>query len=117
MKYEISVPSSDGESFYWVEINLKKETLTAKCNCTAGANAQMCKHKTAVLFGDESALDDKREITTLHKLQKHIKELPSLLKIKEFQLRIADLEKQKQKLDKDLKATKSELGRKLRDGI
>lgn len=111
------VLSSNGQDYYTVDIKYKNGLLTAKCNCTAGLHDQPCKHKVAVICGDESVIDDERDIKKFRKFRDETAGSESLTNVINFLNRTSELEKQKVSIDKELKAVKGEFGRKLRDGI
>ena len=117
MKGTFFVRGSDGDSFYSVDVRLSNGALTIQCNCAAGRHDQACKHKAAVLSGDESSIDDERDIKPLRKFAKMMEGSGSLRNYQLYIDRIKELEDHKIDLDKKLKSLKGEFGRKMRDGI
>ncbi len=117
MNFTFWVSSSDGQTSYSVEVSSKKDLLTIRCGCTAGIHDQVCKHKMAIINGDESLLENAEDIKSLRRLEKHLADSNSLSAIRHYESAIRDAEKQKTQIDKTLKALKREFGRRLKDGI
>lgn len=88
--------SSGGEP-YEVKLHLDQENVFVKCSCRAGIFGKICKHKTAILSGDESILFDPSQSDDLAQIQERIKdtELPALSA--KLEAARADVEKAKRR--------------------
>lgn len=53
MRMEFKVEGSEG-SLYTVAFEITGGSARATCTCAAGAKGQFCKHRTALLNGDDS---------------------------------------------------------------
>lgn len=63
MHKEFHVLSSDGTSSYRVIFAYDGNNLRVKCDCKAGSMGQACRHKESLLFGDDSVLVEKEDLS------------------------------------------------------
>jgi hypothetical protein len=108
--------SSSGGS-YNVVFTLTGDVLNCVCNCPAGQMRMNCKHKMALLIGDDSMLFDPYEKSKLVEVQEFIKQsnlLPSLSdlynEIEKIDRKISEYESRKRKI-------KIKIAALLRDGV
>jgi len=62
MAIVIQAKSSSGGSY---DVHFDREPLRVFCECRAGVNRQLCKHKRAFINGDESMLADRNQANEL----------------------------------------------------
>lgn len=59
--YNFNVRSSSSSSEYIVSVWIEGEQVLCICDCPAGKFGKLCKHKVAILSGDESALSQRSQ--------------------------------------------------------
>lgn len=75
-RFEFKVKSSSVESGYHVVVSLEGADTSCACDCQAGLFGKMCKHKLAVLLGDETILLDAEQASVLTSLASRIRSGP-----------------------------------------
>lgn len=64
-KFEFHVKSSSGVAIYCVHLDVDRSRVLCGCDCQAGVFGRLCKHKLAILSGDDSVLSDEGEVASL----------------------------------------------------
>ncbi len=113
MKISIKAKSSSGDP-YTVDFLIDDNKLSVHCNCQAGKFAQLCKHKTELIAGDQSRLFDESEIPKLKELESVVSKIPELGRVAN---EIAESEKVVRDEQAKVKKIKKEFARKLAQGI
>lgn len=97
-----------------------EEGLMVSCDCPAGSRDQMCKHKAALINGDDSIMDPEymtgREAEFEH-VQKWIKQYGLDKLMLEYEAKLAELEAEKKRIAKQVTAEKKRFARILADGV
>lgn len=80
MLITILAKSSESDP-YEVDFFFKEGKLTVRCSCKAGFYGKLCRHKTALIAGDQSMLFQDNDGTKLSDVQKWIEQTnyPNLL--------------------------------------
>jgi predicted RNase H-like nuclease (RuvC/YqgF family) len=119
------VASSSGEGGYAVTLNLDfpREGLLVECDCPAGMNNTMCKHRIQIIKGDASIYDPEmyegdgfyndewamsREIVKRYGLN---------AMVSEYERTLAELEKTKKRITSQIRAEKKALQRIFSEGV
>lgn len=110
LQREILVKSSDGNSAYVVQFLFDADKLSVFCDCSAGVFGKICKHKLALLTGDDSTVANADSVEAFREVQKWISQsmwptLLSELQISEENARIAqsELARSKKKIEAAMK--------------
>ena len=93
-KIQVKAKSSSGEPYNVIFTN-NDDSFTVSCTCQAGVFGKLCKHKTQLLQGDESMLQNQDEASLLV-------EILSWVKISEY----ADLLAEHSAIKKEIEAAK-----------
>jgi hypothetical protein len=73
MKIILYAKSSDGINFYKVTFTNREGIVSIKCDCPAGELTKLCRHKLALIRGDESILYNSSQYSDLMTLNDWIK--------------------------------------------
>lgn len=105
------IVSGDSGTEYTLTIGHHKKGYFFRCSCTAGQNAQLCKHRLRLLLGDEGGIhiSDAEAMDLLEKLRFS----PEILDILDQKQKI---EREQEKLKKNLAKIKKQMGRMLEHG-
>jgi hypothetical protein len=112
MKIILFVKSSDGIIFYKVAFTNREGIISVKCDCPAGELTKLCRHKLALIRGDESILYDKNQ-------QSDFLTMNDWIKASSFYKLVVDydaIEKEFQKKQRELKKIKESLEIAMRRG-
>ena len=112
-----SKSSSHPESPYGVKFTSKNNRLQVHCSCPAGIHGQLCKHKTAFIIGDSKMLYEQSQRVLLNDVASIISTSSLKNDCFNFLQRKKEIEASQQALKKELKAIKSDLATKLKNGI
>jgi hypothetical protein len=112
MKLKILAKSSSGGP-YDVEFFADGETIRVFCHCEAGVHQMMCKHKLALILGDEKMLFDATQVQ-LHDELKKWPQFPLLqARGTRYEREVAEIETAKANLAKKEKAIKTQMSKDL----
>lgn len=105
---EFQVVSSSTGEVYDIAVSRDGDDLRCTCTCAAGQNGMHCKHRLAILSGDGSVLraGDRGRLDVI----------PAMLAgtdVEAALVRLGELERQKDEIDRQLKAAKKALARSL----
>ena len=100
MEIKILAKSSNRREPYEVYFYFKSGELSGFCNCPAGIYYKFCKHKIALLTGDESALYDLSERDNLLIVQDWVAKTTYLELLNDYNETKKLLDKTKNKMDK-----------------
>ncbi|WP_419783758.1 hypothetical protein [Maridesulfovibrio sp.] len=118
---QIYVLGSSGNSYIVsFEAYEDEESLMVSCDCPAGSRDQMCKHKAALIKGDDSIMDPEymtgREAEFEH-VQKCVIQYGLDKLMQEYEAKLAELEAEKKRIAKQVTAEKKRFARILSDGV
>ena len=113
MKISIKAKSSSGDP-YTVDFLIDDNNMSVHCNCQAGKFAQLCKHKSELIAGNQSRLFDESEIAKLKELKSVVSKALELGRVAS---EIAESEKVVRDEQAKVKKIKKEFARKLAQGI
>lgn len=113
MKKQVLVKSTSRPEPYTVAVSRNKQGVSLSCDCPAGIWGKLCKHKLAVVKGDQDILYDSQDIVTLNQIGAWVADssYPQLL---------ADLELANSRVEdaqKKLRDLKAKIGRVMTEGI
>ena len=116
MKAILLAKSSSGDP-YQIEFLAGGDSVRVFCHCQAGMLQIMCKHKLALLKGDQSMLFD----STQWSLLTEIHAWPQFARLRgrlgEYEMKLKEIEIAKDALAKNEKAIKAAFGRGLTSGF
>jgi hypothetical protein len=116
MKIVLLAKSSSGES-YKVEFLGEESCIRVFCHCQAGVLQHMCKHKLALLKGDESMLSDPKQAFLLSEIHTWPQFGTVKTHVDEFEKKLKEIEVAKEVLGKKEKTIKAEFARGLAKGF
>jgi hypothetical protein len=73
MKIILYVKSSDGINCYEVAFKNREGIISIKCDCPAGELTKLCRHKLALLRGDDTVLYDNSQLSEFITIKDWIK--------------------------------------------
>ncbi len=113
MEIVILVASSSQEEPYEVTVSLDLNILAIHCTCAAGEWGKYCKHKTAVVLGDTTALHGGGQSQSFEKARQWIIEsqLPKLFE------EIAEAEKKAAAATVHAKKIKEKTAKSMNEGV
>lgn len=118
------VVSSSGNGGYTVSFDYspRNGALSVSCDCPAGIHGQLCKHKLALIDGDDSVYDPKMEDGGFPPdkwatAMTWVKESGLDKLVLAFQERLKTLEAKKRRLQTQVKNEKARLARMLSEGV
>lgn len=104
MKEQIKVKSSSSpDIIYNVDFDVELDKIKIECDCKAGINKVLCKHRLDLIDGDVTNLVNKQDSEKVHKILSILdrnKIENEFLKIKEIEFKIKNLNKLKKELRK-----------------
>ena len=112
MKIILYAKSSDGINFYNVTFTNREGIVSIKCDCPAGELTKLCRHKLALIRGDESILYNSNQQSELLTMKDWIKDSSFV----QLVLNHDAIEKEVQKKQKELKKIKEALEIAMRKG-
>lgn len=112
MKIILYAKSSDGINFYKVVFTNRDGIISIKCDCPAGELTKLCRHKLALIRGDESILYDSKQHQEFLTIEDWIKASSFIQLVVEHDA----IEKEIQKKQRDLKKIKETLEIAMRRG-
>lgn len=74
MEKSFKVRSSDGVTSYLVSVEKTKNGTALYCDCTAGDLKKLCRHKLAIVTGDETILFNPSEKDSLNQICEWIRQ-------------------------------------------
>ena len=104
------VQGSAPEPYLVTFVRRSPTNLSAKCSCPAGENGQYCKHRFAILDGAENSLVS----SNASDIQIVQSWLPGT-DVEAALLRVRELEKEAEKIKRELSSAKHALARAMRD--
>lgn len=110
---ELSVRASSRKRPYRIEVLGQDDKVSVFCDCPAGALGRFCKHKAAVVAGDDSLLatpDDEQEEWAAARKWLDRSSLPAKL------MELRDAEKDPQTSKQQIKSLKLRISRLMQDG-
>ena len=114
MKLAIFVKSSSREEPYQITVSSTiEEGLSIFCDCPAGVLGMHCKHKMAVVLGDQKILYDNEQLDDFHEISKWI----ANSNYSKFVLELQESEKELEALKKRIKNMKEKIARLMREGL
>jgi uncharacterized Zn finger protein len=113
MEIIILANSSSRDEPYTVAISFTETGLSIFCNCPAGEWGKYCKHKMAVLLGDEKILYDDKQIENFNKASKWISESSYPLLV----AKLRESEKELEAVKKTIKNMKEEIAYSMKEGL
>ncbi len=114
MKLSIFVKSSSREEPYQITVSsTAKEGLSIFCDCPAGVLGMHCKHKMAIISGDQKILYDNEQLDDFNEISKWIANSSYSKLILELQ----ESEKELEVLKKKIKNMKEKIARLMREGL
>ena len=114
--YILQAQSSSG-GFYTVAFYFKDGKVRVECDCAAGGFFQHCKHKEALLIGDESILFNADQSSLCRQIVEKVGSTSFQIEFQNFRDGLADIESKKNELNKQAKQLKAAFARKLKEGI
>ncbi len=118
------VLSSSGNGSYTIffEHVSPSGALIVTCDCPAGAYGQLCKHKLALIDGDDSIHDPDMEVGGFPpdkwaKAMTWVKESGMDKLVLDFRERLKTLEAEKRRIQTQVKNEKARLARMLNEGV
>lgn len=104
---------SSGDDPYAVSVLLKETDLSIFCDCPAGEWGKYCKHKMAIVLGDEEFLYDDEQTANFEEIRKWIanSDYPQLVS----ELRESETELEEAK--KRVKSMKNQISRAMKVGL
>lgn len=119
--YVISSSGTGGYAvtFAWTP---SSHTLSVYCNCPAGIHGQLCKHKLALITGDDSIYDPDMEDGGFapdkwSKVMGWVQESGMYGFVQDYQDRMKKLEAEKRRIHTQIKNEKARLARLLSEGV
>jgi uncharacterized Zn finger protein len=113
MGTKILVKSSSRIDPYEVLVASNEGGLSIYCNCPAGEWGKYCKHKMALVLGDEKILYDNHQIDNFNKVSKLIQESNYPVLIAELQ----DSEKKLEVAKKTVQSSKDKIAHLMKEGL
>lgn len=108
MIHRVHIKSSSSDSIYCITFTFYNSAITVHCDCPAGIYGKVCKHKTAILDGDVSSIDDSEINEDLIDLLARVKGNEDLInhneELIEIEKQIKKMNTRKRKLKQDLEA-------------
>lgn len=121
---DFHVVSSSGSGGYIVSFDRDPSngSLSIVCDCPAGIHGQLCKHKLALIDGDDSVYDPEMEDGGFPqdkwaRARKWVKESGVDELVTDFKERLKKLEAEKRRLQKQVRNEKARLARMLGEGV
>lgn len=105
--------NSSGDMPYDVEFIKDEGTLSIHCSCPAGEHQQLCKHKMALVCGDNSMLYSQQQLLALERISKWVKETDYLSLVG----MLKSLEEKKESISKNIKSLKRKIARVMNQGL
>jgi uncharacterized Zn finger protein len=96
MEAKILVKSSSRKEAYTVVVSLTETGLSISCNCPAGEWGKYCKHKIAIILGDNKILYNDEQIEGLNKAGSWISKSnypPLLTQLQEYEIELETVKK------------------------
>jgi uncharacterized Zn finger protein len=105
----LRVRSSDGSHSYLITFGQESGRLRMRCSCPAGELGKLCRHKAALLDGDDSVLlaaaEDRAPFDTLQNLLPS-SQIPQLLRnISDLDATLVDIKRKLTRAKRELEVT------------
>lgn len=113
MKTIILVRSSSRDEPYAVAVSSTESGLSIFCDCPAGEWGKYCKHKMAIVLGDERILFDEEQEENFNKITKWISESGYPYLVQELK----ESEKALETAKKNVKSQKEKIARLMKEGL
>lgn len=110
MKYSFTIQGTASDP-YQVEFIIEEKLLKASCNCSAGKNGQICKHRIRIIQGSSEGvisrnLDDIQKVSDAYKGSAVMQLLKMQADIEnELETKKIELKKIKEKLSEKIRKT------------
>lgn len=114
--YEVRIKSSSGD-FYVVSIESAAGKTSVTCECAAGLNGLLCKHRLAIFNFDETLLFDPEDLKTFDRACDLVAGSNIPREYKLLQDTIKELEAEKKAIQARILAAKTVFGNRLNRGI